>query len=433
MSVVSAHAASRSASGWLWPRVPAWGLAAASLALSVGAIALAALNHWGGPTTIFPPDLEGGILFPIIGAVIITSRPRNTIGWILCAAGFCLAITVLAPQYLTYTLQTQPGSLPLARLMVWLDATTWPLGIVLGLTFVPLFFPDGRFLSPRWRWVAWVAMLALALCVIPSAVYLWGAIQSGQSPQHLYTVLNSSNPPALLAAVIGVGFPLLELCVLLAVISLVLRFLRSAGTQRQQIKWFAYASALLALTLGFDVAQSLLLDSQLDILSGVLLGVAFPLLVMAIGIAILRYQLWDIDVIINRTLVYGSLTAILAAVYFGCVVAVQALGQALTGDRSLPPVAVVISTLLVAALFTPARRRLQRFIDRRFYRRKYDAAKTLARFSAALRSEVDLQQLREQLITVVDDTMHPAHVSLWLHDGAPITARTRVRREGERQ
>ena len=340
---------------------------------------------------------------------------------------------MLAPQYLTYTLQTQPGSLPLARLMVWLDATTWPLGIVLGLTFVPLFFPDGRFLSPRWRWVAWVAMLALALCVIPSAVYLWGAIQSGQSPQHLYTVLNSSNPPALLAAVIGVGFPLLELCVLLAVISLVLRFLRSAGTQRQQIKWFAYASALLALTLGFDVAQSLLLDSQLDILSGVLLGVAFPLLVMAIGIAILRYQLWDIDVIINRTLVYGSLTAILAAVYFGCVVAVQALGQALTGDRSLPPVAVVISTLLVAALFTPARRRLQRFIDRRFYRRKYDAAKTLARFSAALRNEVDLQQLREQLITVVDDTMHPAHVSLWLHDGAPITARTRVRREGERQ
>jgi hypothetical protein len=206
---------------------------------------------------------------------------------------------------------------------------------------------------------------------------------------------------------------LLIVLVLCSVASLVVRFRRSSGEERQQMKWLTYAVAaafatlLLEMSLPADSAWNPAVDSLDN-----LVGVGLP---VAVGIAILKYRLYDIDIIINRTLVYGSLTVMLGLIYFGGVATTQALFRALTGQEQQPQLAVVVSTLAIAALFMPLRRRIQSFIDRRFYRRKYDARKTLEAFSAKLRNETDLDALSEDLVGVVRETMQPAHASLWLH------------------
>jgi divalent metal cation (Fe/Co/Zn/Cd) transporter len=200
--------------------------------------------------------------------------------------------------------------------------------------------------------------------------------------------------------------------IILSALSLVVRFRRASGVERQQLKWFALAAALNG---GLIVADQLRLDRLLgDALWNLLAVTTIAALYVAVGIAILRYRLYEIDIIINRTLVYGSLTALLAAVYFGGVTATQAIFGVLTGQEQQPQLAIVISTLVIAALFNPLRRRIQAFIDRRFYRKKYDAAKTLEAFSAKLRDETDLDALSDDLVGVVKETIQPAHVSLWL-------------------
>jgi len=211
------------------------------------------------------------------------------------------------------------------------------------------------------------------------------------------------------------GAATLLVCCVLAVISIFVRLQSAEGEERQQIKWFAYAAAVLLSTFflglplaGVIAAIGLGWAAQIPLVIGVL---AIP---AAVGVAMLRYRLYDIDVVINRTLVYGSLTLMLALVYFGGVTATQALFQTFTGQEELPQLVVVASTLLIAALFNPLRRRIQSFIDRRFYRRKYDARKTLEAFSSKLRDETDLDALSEDLTSVVRETMQPAHVSLWL-------------------
>jgi len=223
---------------------------------------------------------------------------------------------------------------------------------------------------------------------------------------------------------IGLLFPLL---MLVSASSLILRYLRSGEEVREQIKWLAFAASVVALGVFAAVIQGLLFASDnppsADPLLAKLLQDAltfsFAGIPVAIGFAVLKYRLYGIDVVINRTLVYGSLTAILALVYFGGVTATQALFQTLTGRRTLPQLAIVVSTLLIAALFNPLRRRIQSFIDRRFYRRKYDARKTLEDFSARLRDETDLQALNGDLTRVVWETMQPEHVSLWLRPDTP--------------
>jgi hypothetical protein len=195
-----------------------------------------------------------------------------------------------------------------------------------------------------------------------------------------------------------------------SLVSLVLRFRRSRGEERQQIKWVAYAAALIATYLFVDS----IFGEALDPVSPILNAVFFGSLWVAIGVAILKYRLYDIDRVINHTLVYGLLTTALVAVYFGGVAAAQAIFRTLTGQEDQPQLAIVVSTLAIAALFNPLRRRIQSFIDRRFYRRKYDAAKTLEAFSAKLRDETDLDALSDDLVGVVRETMQPAHVSLWL-------------------
>jgi RsiW-degrading membrane proteinase PrsW (M82 family) len=286
-------------------------------------------------------------------------------------------------------------------------------GLSLILVFLPLLFPDGHPPSHRWRPVAWLGGLSIGLAVVSSMTLLWpergpALVTGDESPSHvLDVVLLFAAVPMMLVAGLG------------AVISLFVRFRRARGDERQQIKWFVSAAALTFFwMLVFPVVLGELLRAGgglprvTSALSGLLVLPSIPI---ATAIAILRYRLYDIDRIINRTLVYGSLTVMLALLYFGGVSAIQALFGALTGQEEQPQLAIVVSTLVIAALFNPLRRRIQSFIDRSFYRSKYDAAKTLEAFSAKLRDETDLDALSHDLTSVVSETMQPAHVSLWLH------------------
>jgi hypothetical protein len=273
--------------------------------------------------------------------------------------------------------------------------------------FLPLLFPDGHPPSHRWRPVAWLGGLSIGLTVVSSTILLWpergpALVTGDESPSH-----------AVQALVDFITVPMLFVAGLGAVSSLLVHFRRARGDERQQIKWFVSAAALtLVWLLVFGQSSLRGLLGAIVALSSLLVIPSIPIVT---GIAILRYRLYDIDRIINRTLVYGSLTLMLALVYFGGVTATQAVFQALTGQQKLPQLVVVASTLVIAALFNPLRRRIQGFIDRSFYRSKYDARKTLEAFSAKLRDETDLDALSEDLVGVVWETMQPAHVAVWLH------------------
>jgi hypothetical protein len=290
-------------------------------------------------------------------------------------------------------------------------------------TYLILLFPDGTLPSRRWRLVAWLSGTVIVLNIVVGI----------PTPGPLSDLRNVSNPFGL------EGYPwvadardtvilLLSLCMLTSALSLVLRYRRSGGEVRQQIKWIAFAASFMGvLYLGIMSAGTVMWvvsapETPIELgtrsLWGALLEnvmvLSFAEVPVAIGFAVLKYPFYDTDLIINRTLVYDPLTATLALVYFGGVTATEAVFRALTGQEQQPQLAIVVSTLVIAALFNPLRRRIQSFIDRRFYRRKYDAAKTLAVFSAKLRDETDLDALNAELVGVVRETMQPAHVSLWL-------------------
>jgi hypothetical protein len=348
------------------------------------------------------------VSFSVVGALIASQRPENPIGWIFLADGFIYGLVSAADEYAIYALLRNPGSLPLGAEASWLGQWVWAPGLGLILVFLPLLFPDGHPPSNRWRPVGWLGGLSIGLAVVSSTIGLWpergpALVTGDENPSHVVNVL-----------VVFVAIPMLFVAGLGAVISLLVRFRRARGDERQQIKWFASAAALSLLWI-FVLEQSTLsgVPGAIAVLSGLLVLPSIPI---ATGIAILRYRLYDIDLLINRTLVYGSLTATLVALYFGGIVVLQRFFVLLTGQQST--LAVVASTLLIAALFTPLRRRIQSFIDRRFYRSKYDARKTLEAFSAKLRSETDLEALSEDLVGVVRETMQPAHVSLWLRPEA---------------
>ncbi|MDQ5827631.1 MAG: hypothetical protein M3441_26095, partial [Chloroflexota bacterium] len=305
-------------------------------------------------------------------------------------------------------LLVDPGSLPLVQPMAWLLSWIYIPGLLLLLAFLPLYFPDGRLPSPHWKWVALSATFLTVAWTIDSAL-LPGEIKD-------FGIVNPLGIEAL-QPIIGLTDDVLLVTSLgvaiVSVTSLVIRFRRSVGDERQQIKWLLYVAAAIPawflvnplLSAAFPALSEMAAFGLVDIF----LVAGIPI---AIGVAILKYRLYDIDLIINRTLVYGSLTVTLVALYFGGIVLLQRLFVVLTGQKST--LAVVASTLVIAALFNPLRSRIQSFIDRRFYRRKYDAAKTLEAFSAKLRDETDLDALRDDLVEVVRETMQPAHVSLWL-------------------
>jgi hypothetical protein len=399
------------------PRVAAglaWLLCGASITLGLLGLVLESLNgHQIAASGVVGIALLA-ITFPLVGAVVAARRPRNPLGWIFCWIGLFYGLTVTGEAYAIYVLRTAPGSLPGGGLMSWLGNWAWAPGLGLLMTFALLLFPDGRLPSRRWRPVAWLSGASIVMICGLGGAWSWpqrglGLLESNQE--------GLENAPRLVELLVLAGLPLMLLCGLASVVALLLRFRRSRGVERQQLKWFAFAGTV-------TVAGLVLLvfPSQYGWLGPVSSLVGLPLLLsmpVAAGVAILRYRLYDIDRLINRTLVYGLLTALLGGVYAAVVLL---LGQLFGGIGAEPPSWLVAgATLAVAALFQPARRRIQQVVDRRFNRRRYNAARTVETFSARLRDQIDLDTLTVELLAVVDQTMQPTRASLWLRPPAEVS------------
>jgi hypothetical protein len=388
---------------------------AAQVALVVAGLVLEAL----AAPAFSLPDAVGRaasiLAFPAVGLFILSRRPGHPIGWLFCLANLGWALNNCAGSYARYALVSNPGSLPAGGVAVWLY--TWPGSVSVALfVFLGLLFPDGTLLTPRWRYVAWSVVVWSAIAMLASA-FAPGPVDD--------TIGFGVDNPLGIAGPLGEALePIAGLTQLLAIplftvaaLCLILRQIRATGQERLQLKWFTSSVALVVAIYMFQAAIFIHYGSPASFPDWARLYYALSirsdvLIPIAAGVAILRYRLYDIDVIINRALVYGTLTATLVALYFGGIVVLQSAFVSLTGERST--LAVVASTLLIAAMFNPLRRRIQRFIDRRFYRRKYDAAKTLANFNSKLREETDLDSLSKEVLGVVSETMQPAHASLWL-------------------
>src|ERR671910_1235856 len=373
----------------------AWAVSALSLILTALNFLLIALNvSLNTLTYVFWPELTSlAVGYSMIGAIIASRLPYHPIGWICCAIGFIAALDHFGGEYAVYALLARREALWGGQAMLWLQGWFWMLFIAL-IVFLLLLFPTGRLPCSRWRPFAWVSVAVISAAVIWSSVI---------SPD---VGFNAPPSPVQLSVLLLGG---------VAAGSVIVGRRNARGVERQQIKWLLYVGPLFFIASGLHIGFYYfwlsegswgLWASYLLVIGG---GLSGPI---AIGIAILRYRLYDIDTLINRTLVYGSLTAILVAHYFGSIIWLQIAFVELTGQRST--LAVVASTLVIAALFRPWQRWVQAFVDRRFYRRKYDARRTLEAFSAKLRNETDLDALSEDLTSVVRETMQPAHVSLWL-------------------
>jgi hypothetical protein len=407
-------------------------------------------GYWWFPNLGFFPAVLM-LVYPTVGALIASRRPGNPIGWLFCLVGFVVIVLSFATAYASYAAHAPSSpALPGTQYAAWLAdrdtlstrknwVVSWrnkwgnespliydePISVkeclaiglpkkecnwnehgsgiafpamFLVLSLLLLLFPDGRLPSRKW------SVLALAALFGSVLLTLWWTTQPG--PLYLYPSID--NPFGIgghtrdVVEVGGrVGWVVVWISLVASLLSSLGRWMEAAGEERQQMKWFG--CALLVLLFAYPFSQR-----------GLLLFIVLALLPVAVGIAILKYGLYHLDIIINRALVYGILTVLLALVYFGGVTATQAIFRALTGQEEQPQLAIVVSTLVIAALFNPLRRRIQSFIDRRFYRRKYDAAKTLEAFSAKLRDETNLDVLSDDLVEVVRETMQPAHVSLWL-------------------
>src|SRR6266851_5310850 len=362
------------------------------LALSAPA-PLPEVHAFRGATAIF------GLTEGALGLAIAFRQPRNAVGWIFLVSGACAGGYELAQMYAAYAYFVQPG-LPAGEWAAWLGSWLWLPTTGLLPTFLFLVFPDGRLPSPRWRPVAWYAAFALGL--FTSTV----ALLPGPLPG-LPSVRNPLSPfpgELTIGDVLLPLFMLLFVAVILSIAALVRRFQRSRGVERLQIKWIAYASGLYAVGVFLD---SNFVYKPFEIVDVLLLN-TIP---VAAAVAVFRYRLYDIDLLINRTLVYALTTTAIGAAFFGVIVMLQSLLRPMTGGSEI---AVAVSTLASFALFQPFRRRIQSSVDRRFYRARYDAGRMLDAFSGQLENEVDLDTLRGDLLTVVGETMQPVHASLWL-------------------
>ena len=390
----------------------AWSMFTGSLALTALSLLLLTLNRSQPDSHIFDLWVQGTVIAvtcSMVGVLIASRRPDHPIGWLFCVVGFLVGVDHFCGEYAIYALLTQPDPLPGGQVSAWVAGWLWVPANGL-LVFVGLLFPDGRLPSRRWRPFAWLNVIVIVVTVVAMA-FLPGTIAALgpiENPLGLEGARNLLSPVASVSAALERG-----ILALVAVVSLFLRLRRAWGEERQQIKWFAYAASVTVigaiLTYVVPDATGARWVGQVGLM---LLAVGFVSIPIAISIAILRYRLYDIDLLINRTAVYATLTTLLVTVYVGSVVLLQGAFRVLTGQES--QLAVVVSTLAVAALFNPLRRYIQGLIDRRFYRRKYDAAKTLEAFTAKLRDETDLDRLGDDLVGTVRETMQPAHVSLWL-------------------
>jgi hypothetical protein len=347
------------------------------------------------------------IAFATVGALVASRQPRNAVGWIFLAVGLLVGLSVAGGEYANYVFVEEPGAYPGGYLAGWLYVWTWfpALGLIV---FLPLLFPDGRVPGPRWRLVLWGLIAAISFTTALAMV------NPGPMNDDIETTVWPDNPLGIesvetfVSAAEDVSAVIL-LCLLVATAaSVVVRFRHSRGDERQQLKWMTYAVVVMVVS----IALSPLFSGDLGDL---LFAGTIILAPVATAIAMFKYRLYEIDRVISRTLVYAALTVILGAAYVGLVLAGQAVFSSFAGGSNL---AIAGSTLVVAALFLPARARVQRFVDRRFYRRRYDAQRTLEAFGARLREQVDLETLKAELNVAVEETMQPAHVSLWLRQGA---------------
>ena len=384
-------------------RLP-WIVAGAAIVLVVPGAALNTAVEWTDAG-----DLPFGVGFALLGvasavtgAVVATRVPRNPVGWIILAMGLGVGVLLAFGSYGELGTSTSRGPLPLDEYALWLS--TWAgIPLFFGLTgFLLMLFPTGRLLSRRWRLPAWafgatvaVATVGYALSSEPMASDVPNPVAPGDSAADFVQTVNDVTD---ILALPGLGT---------AVLALVLRLRRSRGVERLQLKWFTYAAAIAGAGLMVTVTSRGAV-ADVGFFFG-LFGVA--LMPVLAGLAILRYRLYDIDVVINRTLVYAALTTTLVGTYVGSVLFLQLALSPLTEESDL---AIAGSTLAVAALFRPARARIQELVDRRFYRRRYDAARTLQAFGTRMRDEVALDAMSDELRSVVGHTLQPSHLSLWL-------------------
>jgi len=352
-----------------------------------------------------PAPNETGYLLPVavpfvaVGALLSSKRPGNPIGWLFLAFG-CMASVDFAADSYAYHALSEGSSLPAGNVAASIGAHFWHPGFGL-FVFAFLLFPNGQLLSPRWRWFAGVVLFTYGGLLLSGPFdtdYLGDEGIEGAKPLFHGTV-------ATLGTDVFGGLLAFNLLLLpISAASLLLRLKRTRGDERQQVKWFVYTVAFVILF--FPISVLVVGNGGVGVLF-------FPLIPISAAVAVLKYRLYDIDVVVNRTLVYGALSALLAGVYLGSVVLFELALRPLTESSNL---AIAASTLAVAALFRPARSRIQGVVDRRFYRRRYDAQRTLAAFSTRLRNQVDLAALSSDLSDVVRETLQPAHLSLWLRE-----------------
>jgi hypothetical protein len=383
-------------------------LAVLALAMEVAAVVLYVANSAKAALTSVGFNgvaiLIVSVTFPIVGWLIASRRRENRFGWIFLAVGFFYALTLFSGSYAAYGLVADPGSLPLADVMAWLTILSWVPALTL-LILLLLFFPDGRLPSRRWWPVVLVASVALVVMVVPDAIAFWPYRGPLLMVQDVPTP--ASDPaPATAGLLLGVGLILNLVVAIAGTGALVVRFRRSVGTEHQQIKWFA--SAAVAEVAAIFVTTWVVLPPPFDALVAIVVA---PLIPIAVGVAILRYRLYDIDRIISRTVSYGLITALLVMLFLVVNLGLQGLLSSVTSGNSL---AVAGSTLLAAGLFTPVRRRVQRIVDRRFDRARYDGERTASAFSVRMRDATDLPTVTYDLDATVRRAIAPSSVGLWL-------------------
>jgi hypothetical protein len=378
----------------------------------------------GDAAVIYEPLFVLSFLtFPTVGALIVSRRPENPIGWLFCVAGlFWSGFVLFAGSYASYALVARPGSLPGGKVAGWITLWNFLPAVCLTIVVLPLLFPDGRLAGPAWRWVLYAAAVGIAIGVIGLA-FVPGPLDR-DSERLNYTVESVYDNPVgidalepLLATAAVVGPVLVVFCGLAAATSLVVRYRRSRGIERLQLKWCAFAFVIAAIGFLAEAIWRLAVADRFSVMT-LFSTLCFCAIPVAAGIAILRYRLYDIDRIINRTLVYGALSASLGLGYVGLVL----LQQVLLPTAVSSDLWVAGSTLAGAALFRPLRARIQGIVDRHFYRRKYDAARTIDTFSSRLRHEIDLDALQAELLAVVEETMQPAGASVWLRGQSSLGA-----------
>jgi len=379
------------------------GLAAFSALCTAAAVAIIAssfdvplpADSWGfrGFTAIF------AVTFTSVGAALTWGRPNNAVGWLLLLVGVNAGASVLFAEYAVLALVLGLAPITLGTVAAWLVSWIYVFQVLLVLVFLLLLFPDGRFLSPRWRPVAWVGVVGTSIVAVANMVRIGPLENAGfvdnplgllDDPEHRFSIAGT-----ILVGAAGVA----------AATSLVVRYRRSRGLERQQLKWLALEALLLSVAVVFSILAPFNKIAQVGFIA------AFSLAPVMIGIAVLRYHLYDIDLVINRALVYGATTALIGVAFFAGIVVLQSLLKPFTSGSEI---AVAVSTLACVALAQPLRARIQGLVDRRFYRSRYDAIRTLDAFSVRLRDEVDLDMVRADLVDAVTRTMQPVHTSVWL-------------------